>query len=485
MAIQRIDGDNDVAQPLAVPLPNLRVISAPPLPRSQWRTTYRATVATADFIVAGAGGFYLSLPTGSASAILLGASAGILFMLCIGFSRGYSSANAGGRTYEYVAVARASALWALLLVAVAFVFESSLPSVVLIPTLAAVALGALSIRFCARYVLSRGRRRGSFVRSAIVVGDYSRAERLASHLSTIRHNDINVLGACPSGSPSQGSLPILGHLSETLNALEETNAEVVIVTGDCMSATELRSFSWSLEPYDVDLFVAPNLEEISPVRLNLHSLSGTPLLGVALHPNRTRRILKGVMDRIVGSLLLVAVSAPLLFLLIAVRATSPGPAIFAQERIGIDGKPFKMYKLRSMYVDAEERRLSLLEHSNGNGVMFKMHHDPRITSIGKHLRRLSLDELPQLFNVVKGDMSLVGPRPPLTEELDGYSSVAFRRLKVKPGLTGLWQVSGRSELDWDETVRLDLNYVENWSLRMDLSILARTFNAVIGGRGAY
>jgi len=170
---------------------------------------------------------------------------------------------------------------------------------------------------------------------------------------------------------------------------------------------------------------------------------------------------------------------------VAVRLTSSGPAFYRQTRVGVDGVPFTMWKIRSMYVDAEVRKDALLTLNDRDGLMFKMHDDPRITPVGRLLRRYSIDELPQLWNVVRGDMSIVGPRPPLPAEVDEYHDAVNRRLRVRPGLTGLWQVSGRADLPWDESVKLDLRYVDNWSLAMDLMILWKTGRAVIGGNGAY
>jgi lipopolysaccharide/colanic/teichoic acid biosynthesis glycosyltransferase len=171
---------------------------------------------------------------------------------------------------------------------------------------------------------------------------------------------------------------------------------------------------------------------------------------------------------------------------VAICLSSPGPALFRQTRIGADGRPFQMVKFRSMVVDAEERLKELRQESDdGNGVLFKMRRDPRVTPVGSLLRRFSVDELPQLWNVVRGDMSLVGPRPPLPQEVARYSDDATRRLRVRPGMTGLWQVSGRSDLSWEESLRLDLRYVDNWSLTLDVTILWRTFRAVLGRSGAY
>ena len=194
---------------------------------------------------------------------------------------------------------------------------------------------------------------------------------------------------------------------------------------------------------------------------------------------------KAVMDRALGLCALVVLAPVILTAALAVRLTSPGPAFYRQTRVGVDGRDFTIWKLRSMYRDADRRRAELLARSDGDGLLFKMAHDPRVTPVGRVLRRFSLDELPQFFNVVRGDMSLVGPRPPLREEVLAYHDAVHQRLRVKPGITGLWQVSGRSDLPWDESIRLDLRYVDNWSVTMDLMILWKTFRAVVSGAGAY
>ncbi|MDV3206279.1 MAG: exopolysaccharide biosynthesis polyprenyl glycosylphosphotransferase, partial [Rhodococcus ruber] len=197
-------------------------------------------------------------------------------------------------------------------------------------------------------------------------------------------------------------------------------------------------------------------------------------------------VVKNIFDR-VAALAIVALLAPLLLAIaLAIRVTSAGPVLFRQTRVGRDGRTFTMFKFRSMVVDAEDRLAELADRSDGNGILFKMREDPRVTRVGRVIRRYSLDELPQLFNVVTGDMSLVGPRPPLECEVACYGEDgARRRLFVKPGLTGLWQVSGRSNLSWEESVRADLRYVENWTFALDLSILRRTLRAVLHSDGAY
>ena len=196
-------------------------------------------------------------------------------------------------------------------------------------------------------------------------------------------------------------------------------------------------------------------------------------------------LFKSVFDRVVALMLVLLAAPVLLAIAVAVKVTSRGPVLFRQTRVGRGGGEFKMLKFRSMCADAEQRKAELEALSEGNGVQFKMKADPRITPLGRLLRRLSLDELPQLFNVLRGEMSLVGPRPPLPSEVAMYAADDTRRMLVKPGVTGLWQVSGRSDLTWEESVRLDLRYVDNWSISLDLLILAKTARAVLRREGAY
>ena len=193
---------------------------------------------------------------------------------------------------------------------------------------------------------------------------------------------------------------------------------------------------------------------------------------------------KRTFDLIVGSLALILASPVMAITALAVKADG-GPVLFRQTRVGRNGVPFTMLKFRSMVIGAERQRPALAGGHETNAVMFKLHHDPRVTRVGRFIRRYSIDELPQLFNVLRGEMSLIGPRPPLPEEVAQYTDDEYRRLRVRPGLTGLWQVSGRSDLSWEETVRLDLYYIDNWSALQDLSIMLRTVFAVLSSRGSY
>ncbi len=253
-----------------------------------------------------------------------------------------------------------------------------------------------------------------------------------------------------------------------------------------MDGVTLRALAWELEKTGTDLCVAPALLDVAGPRTTIRPTAGLTLLHVD-HPqlSGTRQVIKDLFDRCVAAAGLLAISPLLLVVAAAIRLSDNGPALFTQTRVGKDGEPFKIYKFRTMVVDAEARLAALQARNDFDGVLFKMRDDPRITAVGAWLRRWSLDELPQLLNVLLGDMSLVGPRPALPGEAAQYADHVRRRLVVKPGVTGLWQVSGRSNLTWDESVRLDLRYVENWSFALDMQILWKTLVAVSKKSGAY
>lgn len=277
-----------------------------------------------------------------------------------------------------------------------------------------------------------------------------------------------------------------GHLDpdSVIAAVARTGADTVVVVPPVPPA-ELRRLGWHLAETGTGLCVATPLDDVTPARTALASAGPTRLLEVRPAGHPVARVLKHCGERSVAAVLLLAAAPVLLALMLAIRLDSPGPAIFRQQRVGRDGRLFTMLKLRTMCAHAEQTKADLAEANEADGVLFKVRNDPRITRIGAFLRRFSLDELPQLVNVVRGDMALVGPRPALPDEVARYDVDPRRRLAVRPGLTGLWQVSGRSDLSWEESVRLDVAYVDNWTLGLDLSILRRTFRAVLGQRGAY
>jgi exopolysaccharide biosynthesis polyprenyl glycosylphosphotransferase len=282
-------------------------------------------------------------------------------------------------------------------------------------------------------------------------------------------------------------VPVFGGLGSVSAAVHQVGADTVAVLA-CpeMNGIRLRELAWELEETGTDLCVAPALIDVAGPRTTIRPVAGLPLLQLD-HPELAggKQVIKAVFDRVAAAMILIAVSPLFLVIALAIRLDDHGPVLFKQTRVGRDGHTFKVYKFRTMVVDAEQRKQQLQALNEGAGMLFKMRRDPRVTKVGGSLRRTSLDELPQLLNVLKGDMSLVGPRPALPDEVARYGDHMRRRLVVKPGITGLWQVSGRSGLSWEEAFRLDLRYVDNWSIMLDLQILWKTFSAVTSGSGAY
>jgi exopolysaccharide biosynthesis polyprenyl glycosylphosphotransferase len=306
------------------------------------------------------------------------------------------------------------------------------------------------------------------------------------------YHGLEVIAACLPAADSCPELeelevPVAGTFDDVSGAVQAVGADTVaVLTCREMDGPALRRLSWQLERQRTDLIVAPALMEVAGPRIAIRPVSGLPLLHVE-QPELSggRRLAKGLVDRAVALAALLLFAPLLLGVGLLVRLTSPGPALFRQTRVGKHGAEFTMLKFRTMVQDAEAKRSDVLHLNELDGVLFKMRDDPRVTRLGGWLRKFSLDELPQLINVITGKMSLVGPRPPLPEEVALYGDDVRRRLLVKPGLTGLWQISGRSDLSWDESVRLDLRYVENWSLALDALIVWKTLFVVARGNGAY
>jgi exopolysaccharide biosynthesis polyprenyl glycosylphosphotransferase len=344
---------------------------------------------------------------------------------------------------------------------------------VVITTASVVVLGRRAVRRTAR------------APRALIVGEPSGVHALADLWTA--EGTVDVIATCPVGAPVQGASPGAAQLVPRVSRMvAQLHVDtVIVVPGQHVLPADLNRLAWALERHGVHLGVVDATQQLAPHRTRPGSLGNR--LVIEIEPSRRPffvRTTKFVADRL-GAALLLVLAAPLLAVLcLLVRLDSRGPAIFRQQRIGRDGRPFTMFKLRTMHVDAERMRFPL-QREHPTDMLFKLRHDPRITRIGKRLRRSSLDELPQLFNVLRGDMSLIGPRPALPEEVARYDETARRRLAVPPGLTGLWQVSGRSDLSWQQSLALDLSYVDNWRLTDDLGILARTAKAVLTSRGAY
>lgn len=356
-------------------------------------------------------------------------------------------------------------------------------------------LGLLLGRWLLRQHLSVDRLKGSSMHRLLLIGGPSAVAHLDSSLKGAQHAGYEPIAAYTPGThPAEpigsSSLPVLGHKPDTasiLQAIDQCRADAVAVSaGVQLHPQTLRHLGWELAARNVGLIMAPALTDIAGPRIHTQQVAGLPLIHVTTPTlEGGQRVAKRLFD-VVVSCVLIIVTLPLMAILAAaVKLDSPGPVLFRQNRVGMGGAEFAMLKFRSMVVDAEQQLAKLADRNEGNGVLFKIRNDPRITRSGRFLRKYSLDELPQLFNIFAGSMSLVGPRPPLPQEVAGYEHDVRRRLLVKPGLTGLWQVSGRSNLSWQDSVRLDLYYVENWSLAGDLVIILRTVRAVFHSTGAY
>lgn len=348
--------------------------------------------------------------------------------------------------------------------------------------------------------LSAARREAQAVSRVLVVGEPDAAEDVIAHLAARTDHPYVVVGVVPVGDGTLTSgVPVAARLdagmpvaptgdsAAVLGAVAGVHADLVLVApGARIAGERLRRVAWALHDAGLELAVFPGLVEVSVKRLETLSAGGLAVLRVVPPVSRgVQTLLKSGLDRVGAAAGLLLLSPLFLGIVLAIRLGSRGPAFYRQRRIGRDGVPFVMWKFRTMVVDADARKAELSGANENDGLMFKIRRDPRVTGVGRLLRRTSLDELPQLVNVLTGHMSLVGPRPPLPEEVARYDEVELRRLTVRPGMTGLWQISGRSDLSWDETIQLDLQYVDNWSFTSDVDVMGRTLRAVVDGRGAY
>jgi exopolysaccharide biosynthesis polyprenyl glycosylphosphotransferase len=473
-----------------------------------WSRRYLIAIATADALV---GGIAAALPASISDtlswnhrAVLLCLLGVLVWPVAIALSRGYRRNRIGIGFDEPGAVIRAGMV---VVVAVAlpagfmavpagtldpngaFNLLYALLKLVAVGTPLAVVLSLL-VRFLAHRGLRFLQRQGRSLRHVLVAGGFGAAQQLSERIQREPDTGMKVIGLClPSSElprPVVDGIPVLGSLRQVPDVVRSMGCDAVAVTSDDVTRYNyLRELAWSLEGAGVELLVDPGLVEVAGPRMHIRPLMGFPLLHVE-EPHFTgwRWMMKRVSDIVLASVGLLIISPVMLAIAAGVKLQDGGPIVFRQARIGRQGKPFTMLKFRSMVVDAEARKLDLMEHNEGKGGLFKLSRDPRVTRLGQFLRDFSLDELPQLFNVLGGSMSLVGPRPHLASELAQMPSEASRRSLVTPGLTGLWQVSGRSELEGYDAIRLDLRYVENWSLSLDLQILWKTISAVLAKRGA-
>ena len=370
-------------------------------------------------------------------------------------------------------------------------FPQVLPHALFIASAPVAVGGALLIRMRSRYRVA-----AVAPVPTLVVGGFASATASTRSLLGAEATGAQVVGVC---LPTNDALvvdaldiagtrvPVVGTDRSVLEAARETGAGIVVLTAtDSLGPDDLRELMWQLAAEGIELVVTAGLPDVARSRMVSGSVGRTPMTAVAApRPARSHGLGKRMLDLAVAGAGVLVTGPVMLAIAVAVKADSRGPVFYRAQRVGAGGESFDMIKFRSMYVDADTRRGVLADENMGAGPLFKVKNDPRVTRVGRFIRRYSLDELPQFFNVLGGSMSVVGPRPALAHEVEQYPPVMLRRMLVKPGVTGAWQVNGRSNLSWDESIRLDVGYVENWSLGTDVGIIARTVRTVLTSDGAY
>ena len=471
----------------------------PVVPRgSSWRTAQSLILVIADtfvlttaVVIAFVGRFgpatsgTYGVAYGAAGALIVG-----LWLLLLASDGCYQTRFLGTGTDEFKRISSATVKAFAGVTIVAFMFRIDIARGFVAIAMPVGFVLLLIGRLALRKEIQHARRSGRALHRIVVVGDRERVADLTAQLRLDPNAGFAVVGAClPDLGESMreiDQIPTVGTFDTVGHAVAITGADTVAITaGPRMSAQQVREIAWSLEGRTVDLVVAPTITDVAGPRITMRPVSGLPLIYVD-EPEFTgvRRVLKRALDLVCAGVGLLLLAPLLLVVAAAIRLTSNGPALFTQQRIGKSGKRFAVYKFRTMRIGAEAEQAAVWAEAD-DGTNNKAKNDPRITTIGRHLRRWSIDELPQLINVVGGSMSLVGPRPMQQVEVDELPDPGLRRHLSQPGITGLWQVSGRSDTTWEERMRLDMYYVENWSLGLDIGILLRTLLAVTRGSGAY
>jgi exopolysaccharide biosynthesis polyprenyl glycosylphosphotransferase len=460
----------------------------------EWLVGYTATVIVGDVAAAGAAAFLAVVLTGPVSASGLGLTAlgAMAWPALLALLGTYAERRHGTGASEY----RRAGIAGIIAIAVAS-YVSHIPALAGLEGLLLIGVPVATVltlvnRALNRWSLHSARRQGYKTKRVILVGRDVAVLDLALRLRRDPTVGLQVIGVCVPRQTARVDLPrhglvVLGGLDDVVRVLDDVGADAVVVASASETAAQyLRDLSWRLEGTNIEVLAAPGLIEVASNRLQIRPTTSVPLIQIREPQYRgSRRVIKAVLDR-VGAAVLLVLGAPLLLAItFVIRVTSSGPALYRHRRIGKRGRPFDLFKFRSMVVGADREIDSLRVRNEGNAVQFKLRQDPRVTPVGRLLRKYSLDELPQLINVLRGEMSFVGPRPHVDKEVEQYGPDMHRRLLVRPGITGLWQVSGRSDLSWDEAVELDVRYVENWSLGLDLAILIRTVRAVLRSSGAY
>lgn len=463
-----------------------------------WAVRYRIALVTLDLcciILATIAGYELRFGANprdstAVSYLLIGFVIAVGWVVALQWVGGYEIRHLATGPEEAKRVFRASVLTVSVLAIGCYATKTDVARgyvVGVIPIgIALLLLGRTAVRAAVR----RRRAAGDWCYRILAVGTSESVGQLLEVTERARGAGLKIVGACVEDAAKGamiGGVPVIAGVREAAEAAARTGVDVVAVTGNGLGPSGVRQLGWRLEGSGRELVMAPALTEIAGPRVQVSPVEGLPLFWLEQPQlGRLPRMVKRAVDLVGASLLLLLASPVLMITAVLVKVTSRGPVLFRQRRLGVIGKEFTILKFRSMYANAEAERAIVLDQNeqDGGGVLFKIRRDPRVTPVGRWIRKLSIDELPQLINVIGGSMSLVGPRP-LAAIDSTYTGAARRRLLVRPGITGLWQVSGRSELSWDDAVRLDLYYVENWTFGLDISILLRTIFAVVLRRGAY
>ena len=466
---------------------------------SGWERRYARTTIVSDVVaiaivvfVGYLWGFGKDLPKLGDVAPGVGIVAALPMLLGMVVWRAWDPRVLGQGPEEFSRVIKAVVTGAVILGLLGLAMQATAPRPWVFGLMPAAGILAVIFRLALRKRLHHLRDKGECALSVLVIGEVDSLVDLIDRTRRDHRRGWVVSGVCtPTGTGPDGateilSVPVLGDLDAVADVVRSSDFRVVAVCPTAgWTSRRLHQLAWDLEDHPAELVVDPGLMEIAGPRLHVDPVDGLPLLRLT-RPTFTGTpwIVKHIVDRL-GSVLLLLLALPLMLAIAVAVKVDGGPVFFRQMRVGRHGHEFGMFKFRSMVVNAESRLAEFTTANDGAGPLFKMKSDPRVTRVGAILRRYSLDELPQLLNVIAGSMSLVGPRPPLPREVMSYGLDARRKLMVKPGLTGLWQISGRSDLSWEQSVRLDLRYVENWNLALDGQILWKTLGAVLGSRGAY
>lgn len=479
------------------------------LARREWQASYIRRLAISDALVIAAavtmaqivrfgdaGALVDSKTLDNVSYSLISIALFVLWLGMLSVFHTRSPRIVGGGPEEYRRIASATIRMFGVIAIAALLIRLDLARLYLAIALPVGLIGLLSNRWLWRKVINHRRARGACRTSVLAVGARHAVQGLAESFDRGTADGYYVVAACvPSFDGVSGDtiniggrdIPVLGTEDNVVEALKHCSADTVAVTAtEHLGHLGMRELAWDLELFDVDLVVAPGMMDISGPRLSMRPVAGLPLIHVEKpRYHGAQSFAKTSFDIAFALLALVLISPILMIAAAAVKLTDRGPVFYRSERMGLDGKPFQMFKFRTMITGADKLAATLRSQNDGAGLLFKIRDDPRVTKVGKFLRKYSIDELPQFINVLRREMSVVGPRPPLRTEFDSYQGNVHRRLLVKPGITGLWQISGRSDLSWEETVRLDLSYVDNWSMVGDVLIITRTLRAVLAGDGAY